>query len=150
MKQEVADLWTEALRSGDYTQATGALVDVDGSNGEIVGHCCLGVLCDLAVKAGVKVDYEGPKEHRGEYDPTDPEDVYWTGVTYDGADALLPKSVRDWAGMKTNDGSIEIPWDEPDNSEMENDWTDSLAGMNDSGKSFRQIANLIEKYRKEL
>lgn len=132
MKQEVADLWTEALRSGDYTQATGALVDVDGSNGEIVGHCCLGVLCDLAVKAGVKVDYEGPKEHRGEYDPTDPEDVYWTGVTYDGADALLPKSVMDWAGMGASDGSWE-------------DGPDSLASLNDNGLTFYKIARLIEE-----
>lgn len=150
MKQEVAELWTEALRSGDYDQATGTLVQIDTNSGDVVGHCCLGVLCDLAVKAGVAVDYEGPTKHVGEYDPTDPEDMYWTGVTYDSNDALLPPSVRDWAGMKTSDGTVDIPWDAPDNSEMENDWTDSLAGMNDSGKTFRDIANLIEKYTKEL
>lgn len=132
MKQEVADLWTEALRSGDYQQATGTLVDIDYRNGEIVGHCCLGVLCDLAVKADVEVYCVGPMEHRGEYDPTDPEDVYWTGVTYDSSDALLPKSVMNWAGMSTSDGSWE-------------DGPDSLASLNDNGLTFHKIARLIEE-----
>ncbi|HEY6018332.1 MAG TPA: hypothetical protein VIY48_00070 [Candidatus Paceibacterota bacterium] len=132
MNKEIAELWTEALRSGDYDQATGTLVSVDGSNGEIVGYCCLGVLCDLAVSAGVAVEYEGPKKHVGEYDPTDPEDVYWTGVKYDSSDALLPMSVMNWAGMGANDGS----W---------GDSPDSLAVLNDAGFTFDRIARIINK-----
>jgi len=49
MKLEVKKLWIEALRSGKYEQGRGAL-NKDGK------FCCLGVLCDLAVKAGVEVE----------------------------------------------------------------------------------------------
>ncbi len=39
MDVKLRDTWTEALRSGDYTQACGVLHDpVEG------GYCCLGVL----------------------------------------------------------------------------------------------------------
>lgn len=40
MDQELKAKWLEALRSGRYQQAKGALRH-DG------GHCCIGVLCDV-------------------------------------------------------------------------------------------------------
>ena len=40
MQQQLKDEWLKALRSGDYTQGTGAL-----RNGN--KFCCLGVLCDV-------------------------------------------------------------------------------------------------------
>lgn len=46
MKEQVKLKFIEGLRSGDYTQRTGALRMNDS-------HCVLGVLCDLAVKEGV-------------------------------------------------------------------------------------------------
>lgn len=65
-RDEVYHLWLDALRSGKYKQARGCLFDedsyVDDSGVEIYndyedesfagGFCCLGVLCDLAVKDG--------------------------------------------------------------------------------------------------
>lgn len=41
MNRTVGRMWVEALRSGAYSQARSVL-QRDG-----VGHCCLGVLCDL-------------------------------------------------------------------------------------------------------
>lgn len=38
----------KALNSGDYTQAQGKLRVDDSSGGSVVGHCCLGVACELA------------------------------------------------------------------------------------------------------
>jgi len=67
MNADVKALWVAALRSGDYTQAKRYLRPHDG-------HCCLGVLCEVAVTAGVYVPAE------------------WTEF------ALLPNEVRDWAG----------------------------------------------------
>jgi hypothetical protein len=46
MLNPVAKKWVKALRSGKYSQAKGQLKTTEG-------YCCLGVLCDLAVKAGV-------------------------------------------------------------------------------------------------
>lgn len=43
--------WLAALRSGEYRQAPGALQADDTS-----GFCCLGVLCDLAVKRHPELD----------------------------------------------------------------------------------------------
>jgi len=42
----VAKKWVAALRSGKYEQGTGQL-----RNGDT--YCCLGVLCDVALKEGV-------------------------------------------------------------------------------------------------
>ena len=73
MNADVKALWVAALRSGDYTQAKRYLRTDDG-------HCCLGVLCEVAVAAGV-------------YVPAD-----WRGFT------LLPDEVRGWAGLRTDSG----------------------------------------------
>ena len=48
MKQEVKDEWVTALRSGDYKQGEGMLRQVLDDNTE--AYCCLGVLCEIAVK----------------------------------------------------------------------------------------------------
>ena len=152
MKQEVAELWTEALRSGGYQQTTGTLARVDEESGEVIGHCCLGVLCELAIKAGVKVSRVGEK--RTEYVDDDTDELYevYSNITFDDRDDLVPQVVKDWAGLRTNDGSVEN--NHPDGSaeeeEMDSEFSDSLAGLNDSGKTFRQIADLIEKYSEVL
>lgn len=49
--QERIKLWTAALRSGEYRQATGRLKRYfpdDEGGGE--GYCCLGVACDVMLK----------------------------------------------------------------------------------------------------
>jgi hypothetical protein len=71
--------WTAALRSGKYVQGRAALY-ADGK------FCCLGVLCDLAVSAGV-----ASAAAAGE--PGYP----WA---YDGFVDYLPDSVKEWAGLQ--------------------------------------------------
>ena len=46
MNKEYKKLWLEALRSGDYKQARGRLMDVDDDFNKT--YCCLGVLCKVA------------------------------------------------------------------------------------------------------
>ena len=46
MNKEVKKKWVDALRSGEYAQGRSSLRDHDE-------YCCLGVLCELAVKEGV-------------------------------------------------------------------------------------------------
>ena len=53
MNKEVKQQWVAALRSGEYKQGKNALRrQYEGEDAEF---CCLGVLCDLAVKAGFSV-----------------------------------------------------------------------------------------------
>lgn len=50
---------------------------------------------------------------------------------------VLPKTVIDWAGMNTCTGEFD-------------EEKDALTELNDHGKSFKQLANIIEKNYKKL
>ncbi len=127
MKKEIADKWVAALRSGEYQQGTErlhALADfTDGCREVKKGHCCLGVLCEVAIKDGLKV-------HRLTTE---------TSEYYDYANEALPVSVREYAGMDSDVGTFE-----------ENGEDNVLAALNDAGTPFSEIADIIEKYWSEL
>jgi hypothetical protein len=108
MKQEIRDEWVNALESGEYKQTDMRLRDDEGK------MCCLGVLCDLAAKAGV-----------GEWRDVDGDWYFGSAAEFkalegDGGDGYLPdagvppKSVRDWSGIpyaamvKTSDPALAL------------------------------------------
>lgn len=113
MNPDIKAQWTAALRSGEYKQGQGGL-----RNPQDDTFCCLGVLCDLAVKAEVDVEVEGG--------------VNWVG--YDGFSGLLPNSVQEWAGLDTCDP--ELAWSFG--------YWDEASTLNDSGVPFTQIADLVD------
>lgn len=122
MDPDVKAKWVEALRSGEYKQGKGVL-EQEGK------FCCLGVLCDLAVKNGVQVEV-GTKLSAMEQART----------TYDGAGDMPPKSVVDWA----------FPGNDWDNWSKDNVWNVTpdhhLPTLNDAkGWSFEDIARLVEQ-----
>lgn len=49
MKRYIAQKWYDALRSGKYNQHDGSLMgsSLNDEDEEVIGFCCLGVLCDL-------------------------------------------------------------------------------------------------------
>lgn len=111
--------WIAALKEykGVYKQGTGELHGKgEGRKKDI--FCCLGVLCDLAVKAKVVEVKYVPDNNNYEYD-TD--------------SGLLPFVVRKWAGLGTSDGTFSTK-----------DGKEELANLNDSGTSFKKIAKIIE------
>lgn len=117
MKAEVKTLWLTALRSGEYAQGSQRLRRSNDT------FCCLGVLCDLAVKAGVIE--EGVQEFTSS--------SYQYGSS--GNSAFLPSEVAKWAdvdrfGQKYDD--VDVAYD--------------LAKMNDDGATFADIAEVIEAH----
>lgn len=121
MNKKIATKWIKALRSGKYQQGREVLHSNDYG---IDSFCCLGVLCVL-----YQQDRRSKKKKMLDVDDQ------WGNVTYDGSDTHLPDAVREWAGMKTNDGS----WD----SENGNS---NLTYLNDEKRnSFKTIASVIEK-----
>ena len=58
---EIIKSWITALRSGKYKQGIGKL-KAKGVDGTELCHCCLGVLCELAVEQGII----GPSTQRAE------------------------------------------------------------------------------------
>ena len=108
MNPEIKTLWIEALESGEYKQGRGFLRKGDE-------FCCLGVLCDIAVKEGA-ITVESRND----------DDV----VFYDGSPTMLPESVADWS---------EVPYDG-----ALSEFGESLWELNDiSGQSFAEIAEVI-------
>ena len=79
MNKEIKARWVDALRSGVYTQTTGALRNEKG-------YCCLGVLCDL---------------HAHETNTPWVPDAF--SFVYADELNVLPSIVRKWAGLLRKD-----------------------------------------------
>lgn len=116
---EIQREWVAALRSGKYEQAKHVLRTADNK------FCCLGVLCELAVKHDII--------HQGTQ--IEPNCAYQYGE-----DNVLPPSiVADWVGLADRgthyDGRLRRT---------------QLTADNDSGKTFLEIADIIEQHADTL
>lgn len=116
MDPQIRARWVAALRSGQYPQGQKYL-----RSGE--DRCCLGVLSDLAVEAGVTTREERTAATGEQYC------AYGPCCSFD----YLPDEVQCWAGLSTHNPQV-----------MWRGEFSSLAELNDGGQSFAQIADLIE------
>jgi hypothetical protein len=118
MHKHIAAEWTKALRSGKYTQATEHLQTQNG-------FCCLGVLCDLHREQSGG-EWTGSPAGGMAYKPH-------SGNDFDNA--LLPVSVRDWAGL---------------NGVSPKTCGVYLTDRNDSGWTFSELADFIDAHWEAL
>ncbi len=125
--------WLAALRSGEFTQ---------GRNYLAMGatYCCLGVLCELAARAGV-VD---KRLHSGYEDEQHAPRLYGSNLSE------LPSPVMLWAdldgdplvivdALPVKSLGVAIP------NELLSEEKVTLAALNDAGVLFREIADIIER-----
>ena len=123
MNKEIKALWIKALRSGEYLQGEGALrqefVDIDESL-----YCCLGVLCDL---------YARSVENSPAWTSGDASEHV---RRYGGRESYPPSFVMEWAGLGDEEGSYTLSG---------NGGASSLAELNDRGRTFEEIASVIEQ-----
>lgn len=134
MNPDIKRRWVEALRGGKYKQTTGKLKETSG-----VGHCCLGVLCEIAAEDGIG---------------------YWSGVrdrAYDGlrfitpndsAADVLPPTVAEWAGFDITGPEVYFPNPDyiPEVHDLEDEFIPrELTDLNDSHTPFDTIAKYIEE-----
>ena len=84
-------------------------------------QCCLGVLCELAIEQGLDIKAES-------YTPYEKADPL---ITYDGSAAVLPTAVMAWSGIIHDNGAYGR--------------NNALSMDNDQGKTFAEIADIIEK-----
>lgn len=141
MNADVKALWLTALRSRQITTKTGAVrkfkqgygklcrVNDDGSD----GMCCLGVLTELAVEAGVLPPGElrDTESYNGCYYEYDNGFGISTEVN------VLPPAVMVWAELDDSNPSIEC-------REAPNGDVSCLTSLNDVGETFDVIADVIE------
>lgn len=114
LKPDVKRLWIEALRSGRYPQGR-SFLNRDGR------FCCLGVLCELAVEAGVVERNQGASVSYGTFNQG----------------TLPPDVVLAWAGIDVLTGVSQLI--------MIGGVSTPLYGHNDTGRTFAQIADAIEE-----
>lgn len=123
---EPQKLWIAALRSGEYKQGASRL-SMSGK------FCCLGVLCETAIRNGIKIDrYEVE-------DSTFDDNV----IAYDGAVSVAPATAFGWVGLIAPDGSLK-DIDAASGHPLYKFCSLSMA--NDEGASFEEIADLLEKH----
>lgn len=115
MNPDIKAQWVAALRSGEYKQGQRAL----SHSGR---YCCLGVLCELAVKAGA---IERVTRTDGTY-------LYGSGEN----GWLLPSEVVDWAGVGSGNPRA--------NGHELFAYNDGVAGVR--RHTFTEIADLIEEH----
>lgn len=134
MKQNVMKKWIKALRSEKYKQGMGTLKQYN-RKGE-AQHCCLGVLCDL-------YNQEMKKNKK----KTLPEKVYdndsdfsYGYCRFGGKKEDLPEEVMKWSGIKNSIGKFNL-------SDVH---YETLADLNDTGRKFKTIADIIEKNYEQL
>jgi hypothetical protein len=133
MNREIRDECVKRLRSGKYKQGMGHLRNRDNE------YCCLGVLCEIAVEKGI-------------INMTVNE---FSGYPLYGKDiktnSFLPREVREWADMRSENGRIESLDDLHPTTigkiERDTKYTSStsLSILNDTGHSFDIIADVIEQ-----
>lgn len=118
MNKRIKKKWLKALRSGEYQQVQNELRKID-NNGNTIGFCCLGVLCNIHAQ-------KHPNVALGEKDPS----------RYLGMGGTLPTIVQDWAGLSDGEGG----------NVVYKGRAYSLVDLNDILKlSFKKIANIVEK-----
>lgn len=111
--------WIKALRSGKYEQGEGALRDSYDK------FCCLGVACDIYDDSRWGIPRVKTKSGYFEY-------FYRYGKKGRESE-VATKEVREYLGLRDGYGSrVDDPYG-------------SLIEMNDEGKSFKRIANALEK-----
>lgn len=121
LRKDVKAKWLAALRSGEYKQGRHYLARNDQ-------YCCLGVLCEVAIKDGLdlkKTQHYGVKSY---------------GVTRN--DMGLPREVVEYAFWKKRRPSLSSGDAMVNTEDGRQRW---LSTLNDNGVSFAEIADAIER-----
>jgi len=140
MKQDIKEKWLNALRSGEYLQGKDSLQPAPNT------FCCLGVLCDIAIKEGavnnghwIEAD-EGNGFKFASGMLSDEADFYRQSYEEE-EDGELPRTVRRWAEVDSCNPQVLVTINEEGHQKQL-----SLAELNDTWNyDFKKIADLIEK-----
>lgn len=140
---DAAKTWVAALRSGEWQQCRNAL-QAKLDDPSIKGFCCLGVACqisglgewyDLGLfrdSTHIANDKLAEENRDPDVDPDEPDQL-----TFE--EEFTSPDIQKWLGLRTKDGELTIDGERT-----------SLAALNDKGRSFPEIANIIEMHADQL
>lgn len=120
MNERVKNLWVKAAKSGEFEQIRGQLHDGKG-------YCILGVLAALALSEGVC--------------------TYAPGHKFDGRENSLSFNIMKWAEIDYDHekGELKLTKGAGKVKLVYKGRETTLADLNDSGLSFKELAKVIEK-----
>ena len=122
MEETIKDAWLEALESGEFKKGKMTLKKTVRGEAE---YCCLGVLCELAAR---EIDVSINEATKGN------GTIY---TSYNGLTYSLPRSVMEWAGMRSSQGII---------PQLDT----NLARINDDTDTFEQVIDVIREHWRDL
>jgi hypothetical protein len=131
MKKEIADQWVSALRSGEFIQGEQVLTQVHGNGTKT--YCCLGVLSELACRAEVIPAPIGERTMIERDGVQEEVTALIYGTVASQSKTIAPGVVVEWAGL-SHGNPIADDYDGR-----------TLAGLNDNGYTFAEIADIIER-----
>jgi hypothetical protein len=121
MNKDYKDKWIAALRSGQYPQTKGSLINEEGK----VCYCALGVLADIVVREFPNKYTWVDNEYLQSKDANDyPYDNYWDE---------LPNSVVELTGLTSGVATLTY-----------GNETLGIDFLNDEGYDFDELADIIE------
>lgn len=125
--------WIAALRSGKFAQTKGKLTMVEYHEpSTIIGCCCLGVACEVALENGIELEVTHDLDSR----------------RYDGMGANLPHKVIDWLGVVEVDDVVlleEYKFPEHQDGGLHKLYASTANDHLDISWTFEQIADALEK-----
>lgn len=146
MKKRVLTKWLKALRSGKYKQGRGALCQISKKGTK--SFCCLGVLCDLYNKEQKRNKKKGLDIQKLDRDgwmvgnlSSNPAFV----LSYNDCDGTLPNQVVKWAGFREENYDGEFNDATLPELITLNDGSSGKVGNGTRARSFKQIADIVEK-----
>lgn len=128
MDEKIKSKWVTALRSGEYKQGSGSLVEV--YDGVPEAYCCLGVLCEVLGLERDGHEYKVPVVEGHESEISGGEEFLYCAVDIS----------EGYAGRL---GLRELV--EPENYDEPEEIQSVLISMNDDGVDFGRIADYIEE-----
>jgi len=126
MKKSDVKKWVKALRSGDYPKGIEFLCREDEISGDLK-YCCLGVACDVLTESDW-VKY--------------PDSTAWSIGKYEEFGMLSTHDLAGWQWVETTSFPSMATLK---SMGLDAIYAQKLAELNDSGWSFKRIANKIEK-----
>lgn len=127
-QRAIMESWALALESGEFKQGTGRLRAVDREG--FVRHCCLGVLTELAHRAGVQPE-------RSFHDCR--HVAHESHTVFCDRNDMLSTRVAEWAGLADSDPDLTL-------TVVDNGSARSATDLNDGLKAtFQEIAYRIRR-----
>lgn len=113
--------WTAALTSGDYEQGGGSLRRIRAVHSRATAFCCFGVLCELYAEDHLEAGWTAPSDYRHDFGTQG----FFFDLEAQPVRGLAPNRVMQWAGLTAA--------------------FERLVTMNDSGRTFLEIAQEIDR-----